>query len=462
MSELESPRPAAADEPALPARVWHRRVWRLAGPLILSNLSVPLMGAVDTAVMGHLPEAAYIGGVALASTVFSFLYWGCGFLRSGTVGFAAQAHGARRPLEVRAALFRPVLVASAIGLLFIALQDPIAWLAFRLLDGSAKVTDLAEQYYAIRIWGAPAALANFALTGWLLGVQRARETFFLQLLLNLVNVVLALLFVVGFGWGIAGVASATLVSEWLASAIGLWVALATCRRFPSAEPLVWRHLVERAALAALFHVNGNIFLRTLCLIFAFSYFTSRGARMGDLTLAANAVLFQLHMFVGYALEGFANAASSFVGSAIGSGSRRDFGSAVRITSFWAAALALFSTLFYAAFGASIVDLLTTQSDVRRAAYAYLPWVVASPVISFWCFQLDGIFFGATSSVEMRNAMALSLAAYLAATAVFIPLWGNHGLWLSLLVFLGARGVTLGLYYPRLAARVAAARASPLR
>lgn len=434
-------------------RVWHRRVWRLAGPIILSNISVPLMGAVDTAVMGRLPDAAYIGGVALAATVFNFLYWGFGFLRMGTTGFAAQAHGSENVLEVRTTLFRALMIAGAIGPLLIALQAPIGWLSFTLLGGSAKVTALANTYYAIRIWGAPAALANYALSGWLMGVHRARETFWLQILLNGVNMVLALLFVLGFHWGIVGVASATLIAEWLAALVGLRLAFLALARLPRADRVSWSHLLERRALTALFRVNSNIFLRTICLIFAFSYFTSLGARMGDVILAANAVLFQFQLIMGYGLDGFANAASAFVGSAIGARSRDDFRNAVRVTTIWAGAIALLCTAIYAAFGTWIIDVLAGQPSVRAVAYAYLPWVIVSPLVSFWCFQLDGIFVGATSGKEMRNAMAASLVIYLAATALFIPVWGNSGLWLALLTFMAARGVTLGLYLPRLGRRI---------
>jgi multidrug resistance protein, MATE family len=217
-----TPPPRRAADQNLAA--WHRRVWRLSGPIILSNLSIPLMGAVDTAVMGHLPDPAYIGAVALAATVFNFVYWSLGFLRMGTTGFAAQALGASDALEVRAALFRPLLIASLIGIVFILVQIPIGKAAFWLLGGGPDVTALAERYYAIRIWSAPAAFANYVLSGWLLGMQRARETMVLQVALNGINAALAILFVIGLGWGIAGVASATLTAEWLAVAIGLGLA----------------------------------------------------------------------------------------------------------------------------------------------------------------------------------------------------------------------------------------------
>jgi len=432
---------------------WHRRVWRLAGPIILSNITVPLMGAVDTAVMGRLPDAKYIGAVALASTVFGFLYWSFGFLRLGTTGIVAQAFGARDDLEVSASLFRPLLIAGSIGLILVALQVPLARISFWLLDGSPASTALAKQYYAIRIWGAPAALANYVLWGWLLGVQRARETFVLQLSLNGVNMALAILFVIGFGWGVAGVASATLISEWLSAGIGIWMALAVRRRYRTRTALGWRLILERDALSALIHINGNIFLRTLCLILAFSYFTARSARMGDLLLAANAVLMQFQLLMGYGLDGFAHTASAFVGKAIGANDRAEFRGAIVVTTLWSGLIAVLCVIAYAAFGPAMIGLLTDQEPVRNAAARFLPWMIASPVVSFWAFQLDGIFIGAKGGKEMRNAMAVSLVVYAGAVWAFVPLWGNHGLWLSLIVFMAARGATLGVYFPRLARRM---------
>jgi len=434
---------------------WHRRVWRLSGPIILSNVSIPLMGAVDTGVMGHLPDPAYIGAVALAATVFNFVYWSLGFLRMGTTGFAAQAHGAGSALEVRAALFRPLLIAGAIGVLLILLQAPVGRLAFWLLGGSADVTRLAERYYAIRIWSAPAAFANYVLSGWLLGMQRARATMALQVALNAINAALAILFVVGFGWGIEGVASATLTAEWVSVLIGLWLAHAPLGEYRGGGRLTLDYLLDRTALAALFRVNGNIFLRTLGLVFAFSYFTRLGARMGDLTLAANSVLMQFQSFTSYGLDGFANAASAFVGSAVGARDAAEFRQAVRATTIWAAGLAAFAALVYLALGHELIALMTNLESVRHEAARYLPWMIASPLVSFWCFQLDGIFLGATRTAEMRNAMVLSVACFVVATLLFIPLWANDGLWLALVLFLGARGLALGAYYPRLARGVGA-------
>ncbi|NIR29871.1 MAG: MATE family efflux transporter [Gammaproteobacteria bacterium] len=410
-------------------------------------MSVPLVGSVDTAVMGHLPDPAYIGAVALGAVVFSFLYWGFGFLRMGTTGFAAQAYGAGDALEVRSSLGRGLLLAGCLGSAVVALHVPIGALAWRLFGATEQVETLAAAYYAIRVWSAPAALANYALLGFFIGIQNTRVALALQLALNGVNVALDLLFVVGFGWGVRGVALASLVSEYAAVAMGLAAAGIQLRRIGGEWQ--WIRLLESDRLRALLHVNFNILVRTLCLIFAFAWFTNTGARLGEVVLAANAVLMQLQMFLSYGLDGFAHAAEALAGGAYGARNRDAFRSAVRASTLWAFAVAAIYALVYAAAGPFIIDVMTSLEAVRTEARAYLPWLVVSPLLCVWSFQLDGVFIGATRPVEMRNGMILSLAAYLAATYLLVPPWGNHGLWLSLMVFMVARAVTLGLWFPRI-------------
>jgi len=448
-----TPEPAArAGSPVeTSAAEWHRRIWHLAGPLILSNLAVPLLGAVDTAVVGHLPGPVPLGAVAVGAMILSFLYWGFGFLRMGTTGFTAQAWGAGDAAELRATLARALLLAGAIGLAAVALQGPIAWAAFALVEGSAEVEALAARYFAIRIWGVPAALANFVLWGWLLGVRRVRAMLVLQFVLNGLNIVLDLVFVLGFGWGVAGVAFATLVSEYTALAVGLALAArALARTSPAPDGWKRARILDRRRLVALVRVNGDIFVRSMCLMGAFAAFTALGARMGDAVLAANALLIQFQHFTAFGLDGFAHAAEALVGGAIGGRRRADYRGAVRASTLWAGLVALAYTAVYLALGTTLVDALTDVAAVREAAYAYLPWVVLLPVVSVWSFQLDGIFIGATRTPEMRNGMILSLAVFAGAAYVLIPLWGNHGLWLSLTLFMAARGVTLGLWLPRIA------------
>ena len=444
--------------PGAPTGGWTARVWRLVIPIVLSNLSTPLIGAVDTAVIGRLPDPAYIGGVAIGALIFSFLYWGFGFLRMGTTGFAAQAHGAGDRAELRATLLRPLILAAGLGGLLILLQTPLALAAFSLLTASDQVEALAHAYYEVRIWSAPAALANYALVGWLLGTQRAQTALVLQLVLNGANVAFDLLFVIGFGWGIVGVALASVLAEYGAAALGLAVAfrilvrtggdgmgLDPAGREGRTQARLWR----RERLVALFRVNGDIFVRTICLIFAFGYFTAQGARMGDVPLAANAILMHLQQFISYGLDGFAHAAEILTGGAVGARSRQAFRSAAQASTIWALGAAAAMAGVYALLGPGIVGLFTGIDEVRQAAMLYLPWLVLSPLVSVWSFQLDGIFIGATRTAEMRNAMIFSLAVFLLACWVLIPLLGNHGLWLAFTLFMLVRAMSLGAFYPRL-------------
>ena len=426
----------------------HRDIWHLAGPIILSNLSTPLLGAVDTAVMGHLPDAAYLGAVAVGSVIFSFLYWGFGFLRMGTTGFTAQAHGAGDADELRACLGRPLLLAVGLGGTLIVLQWPIGWAAFRLMEASTQVESLARSYFAIRIWSAPFALVNYAVLGWLLGTQRARHALVLQVVLNGVNIALDLLFVLGLGYTIAGVAAASLLAEMIAAGLGLGLCAYLLRR----EGGRWSRakLLARERLLRLFQVNRDIFLRTLSLIFAFAYFTAKGAELGETTLAANAILMQLQNVLSFGLDGFAHAAEILVGRAVGAKDRRAFAGAVRTSTIWALILAILFAGVLALAGPAIVALFSDIEAVREKALVFLPWMIASPLISVWAFQLDGIFIGATRTAAMRNAMLVSVASYVAAVWLLVPWQGNHGLWLALMLFLGARGVTLAAAFPALA------------
>ena len=426
---------------------WHRRVWRLAGPIILANLTTPLLGAVDTAVVGHLPDPSFIGGVAVGSVIFSFLFWGFGFLRMGTTGFTAQAQGAGDAAELRACLLRPLVLALAFGGLVIALQSPVRLAALWAMEASAEVEGHTAVYFDIRVWSAPAVLVNYVVLGWLLGVQRARAALALQILMNGVNIGLDLIFVVGFGWEVAGVAWATVIAEATAALAGLALILKSLGRLPDAAD--WMRLRDRARLTALLRVNLDIFLRTLCLLAAFGLFTAEGASFGDVVLAGNAILLQFQAFVSHGLDGFAHAAEILAGSAQGAGNRRAFRRAVVVCSLWGLGGALLAALVLLAGGPLLIAAFTSLPEVRLSAETYLWWMVVSPLVSVWSFLLDGIFIGATRTAAMRNAMVLSLAVFLAANWLLLPAFGNHGLWLSLTLFMAARAVTLALYYPAL-------------
>ena len=425
----------------------NRDVWHLAAPIILSNVSVPLLGAVDTAVVGHLPGAHYIGGVAVGSLIFSFVYWGFGFLRMGTGGLTAQAFGAGNADEVRSVFARAALLAGLLGLAVVALQWPLGELALTLVNASSDVEQLADQYYYIRIWGAPAALLNYAMVGWFIGIRDARSALIMQVAMNGTNILLDLWFVIGLGLGVAGVAWATLISEVGAIFIGALLLRRNLKRIGG----TWRResILARAPLVRLLVVNRDIFIRTLGLQLSFATFTAIGARMGDAALAANAVLMIFQSIMAYALDGFAHAAEALAGGYLGARDRAKFRHAVKVSSMWALAFAAFFTLVYLMFGGLIIDTITNIPDIRMLAREYLIWTVISPLISVWSFQLDGIFIGATRTADMRNAMLQSVVIYVAALAILVPAYGNHGLWAALMVLMVARAITLGLRYPAL-------------
>ena len=425
--------------------VSHRKVWLLAGPIILSNISVPLVGVVDTAVVGHLPEPQSIGAVALGALIFSFLYWGFGFLRMGTTGFVAQAYGAGNWRELSETLIRVLLLAVLLGLLAIGIGWPLIDFALYLIDSSAAVEGLAADYAHIRIWSAPAVLCVYVFTGVFIGMHNTRAAFVLQLVLNITNMLLDVLFVLGFGWGVEGVALASLIAEYVAMLFGFYLLRLPLKT--ALEHYDRARLFERGALLKLFHANLNIFIRTLCLLFAFSYFTAMGARQGEVILAANAVLMHFHSIMAYALDGFAHAVEALAGSAYGAGRRALFRRAVYLTSIWGIFAALLAGLIYFVFGEAIIGLFTSINSVAETAAAYLPWMIIAPIVSVWSFQLDGIFIGTGHTREMRNAMIFSMLAYLALLQWTIPAFGNHGLFLGLTFLMLIRAASLLFYFP---------------
>lgn len=430
-----------------PTRNDHKQVWHLAAPSIIANLSVPLLGAVDTAVIGHLDQSFYLGAVAIGAVIFHFIYWGFGFLRMGTTGLTAQALGAREFGEVRAIFYRALSLGTAIALVIWLAQIPLLWLATTLFEASVQIETLASTYFHVRIWSAPAVLANYCLIGWFIGISNTRAALLLQVWMNGLNILLDLLFVMGFGWDVAGVAAATVISEYAAVGAGLLLFRRTARSMDAGEARPSIFVAEK--IKRMMFINLDIFIRTFCLIFAFSVFTAQAAKMDDDILAANAVLIQFQHFLSFGLDGFAHAAEALVGAAIGAGSRAKLRAAVVTAGIWALAVAALYTLIYAGVGAIIIQALTGIDSVRVGASEYLVWLMISPIISVWSFLLDGIFIGATRTAEMRNGMLISLAIFLAAVFVLQPIYGNHGLWLSLMLFMVARAITLGAYYPRL-------------
>lgn len=430
-------------------RVTHRSVLKLAGPIVLSNISTPLLGLADMVVIGRIPDPAALGAIALGATIFNFVYWGFGFLRMGTTGLTAQALGARDPGEVSANLGRAMIVAGAIGLALIVLQWPIALAALALLQGSADVQAMAHDFFSIRIWSAPFALANFALLGWFIGRQKPNTALVLQVFMNGLNIALNVTFVAGFGWAVKGVATGTLIAEIAAALLGTAIAARDLKAmgWKGLQSGQLARLLDPAPLKRMVSVNRDILLRTLCLIFAFSFFTAQGARAGDVTLAANAVLGQFVALSAFLLDAFCSAAEALVGEAIGARDKSTLERAVLLSTLWAGGVSLALSIFIFAAGPMLIDMLTASDDVRAVARIYLPWAAAIPVAAVWCFLLDGIFIGATRTAEMRNAMAMALGIFLAAWWLLTPAYGNHGLWAALAIFYVARAATLAPFYP---------------
>jgi MATE family multidrug resistance protein len=432
--------------------VTHRRVLAIALPIVISNATIPILGAVDTAVVGQLGEAAPIGAVGIGAVILSTIYWTFSFLRMGTTGMVAQARGAGDAAETGALLMRGLMIAFAAGLVFIAAQVGIFAAAFRLAPASEAVETLARDYLAIRIWGAPATIAIYALTGWLIAMERTRAVLVLQLWMNGVNVALDLWFVLGLGWGVEGVAIATLIAEWTALALGLWLCGSA---FAGNQWRDWARVFDRVRLRRMAQVNGDILIRSVVLQISFTSFLFLGAGLGDVTLAANQVLLQFLSIAAYALDGFAFAAEAMVGAAMGARVRFALRRAAIVTSQWGVGFALAMGLAMMLAGPALIDVMTVNQEVRAVAREYLPWMIALPPIGIAAWMLDGIFIGATRTRELRNAMLISVTIYGAALAVLLPAFGNHGLWASLMVLNVMRGVTLGLRYPALEASVAA-------
>ena len=439
--------------PAAPAPITHRRVLRLAGPIVLSNATVPILGAVDVGVVGQLGEAAPIGAVALGAIVLATAYWIFGFLRMGTTGLVGQAEGAGDHAEVSAILTRALMIAGAGGVLLILLYPLIVFLAFAWDPTTPEVEALARQYLSIRIWTAPCAIAVFAVTGWLVAMERTGGVFWVQFLMNGLNILLDLWFVLGLGWGVPGVAIATAIAEVSGAALGLWLCRDAFRRPDWRD---WGRVFDRARLVRMALLNGDILIRSALLMAIFTSFTFLGATFGEVTLAANEVLIQFMYITAYAMDGFAFAAETLIARAVGRGDRDRIRQSAVMTSIWGAITATVMALAFLLAGPWLIDVMAKAPEVRGEAKGLLWWTVTAALIGWPAWMLDGIFIGATRGRDMRNMMILSALIYVAALVVLIPAFGNHGLWMAFLVSLVARGITLGLRYPSIEAEVRAA------
>ena len=421
-------------------------VWRIAAPMILSNISVPLLGMVDTGVVGHLESPVYLGAVAIGGTIFSFLYTGVNFLRMGTTGIAAQRFGADDYDGLRVSLGQALVVAQIIALTVILLQSPIGHVAMKLLGADGALRENALEYFSIRVWSAPGTLANFVMVGWFLGLQNARVPLFIFLTINLTNIALDLLFVLVLGMKVDGVALASVFAEYTGLAVALYFAVRELRRNSGQWPM--DKFVKLREYAAFFSINANLFIRTMALMFTIAFVTAQGTRMGGLILAANAILMQLQNLTAFGLDGLAHAAEALVGKAVGQRRRDVLERSVTLCLRWSLIFAAGFSAAYFLLGPHLINVLTDLPAVRETTLRYLPWMIVSPLVSVWSFLYDGVYVGATRAREMRNIMVFS------AFGIFIPAWfvlqplGNDGLWLAFLLFLASRGVGMHIGYRR--------------
>ncbi|MEZ5758808.1 MAG: MATE family efflux transporter [Emcibacteraceae bacterium] len=431
------------------------QMWQIAIPSILANLSTPLLGLSDSFIMGHLSHERYLAAVALGSVFFSLLYNGVNFLRMGTTGLAAQAHGREDELSLNQLFIRGLISATAIGLLFILSQVILARLFFMFMTAEPSVTTLTQQYFSIRIWGAPFALMNYVAAGWLLGLGRAREVLYIHLYMNISNILLNFLFVYGFDLTVDGVALGSLLSESSAFLLCIYFIRRHCGHYfklPLFDPSVLENILSLPAFKNLFSLNRDIFIRTMCLTLTLASFALLGTRFGTEILAANAVLMNLQNLTAFGLDGFAQAAEVLVGKEIGRKSPENLRTAVIISGKWAIFTAAAFSAFYLLFGDMIIHLLTSLDTIREISANYLIWVILLPLLSIWSFQLDGIFIGATAGGAMRNGMVISTICYAICVYTLIPLWGNHGLWASYSIFIVMRAITLAIRYPEIEKR----------
>jgi MATE family multidrug resistance protein len=427
------------------SKVTTAQVFAIAGPAMIANLTTPLIGIVSTIAIGRLGDATLLGGVAIASVIFDCLFWLFGFLRMSTLAFTAQSIGADETEELRPILVRGFVVAASIGAGLIILQIPLAAILLSLMGGSEGVTHAAKIYFSIRIWSSPLVLANYVVLGWLVGQARARLALGVQIAINVINVAATALLVLVFETGIAGAAVAAVAAE----AVGLVLGVLIAGRLSRGQPAVPRAaLLDRNKLIRMLAVNRDILIRTASLIAVFLFFTAQGARSGDVTLAANAVLNNFLLISSFFLDGLANAAEQLCGRAYGARAKTEFSGAVRLVVLWGFGFALAVTATFALFGPRLIDIMTASEDVRRGARDYLWFVVLSPMPAVFAFAFDGVYIGATWARDMRNLMMLSLLLFLGAWLA-LRSFGNAGLWGALMVHYAARGGLQALRYPAL-------------
>jgi MATE family multidrug resistance protein len=426
-------------------KVTTARVFAIAGPAMVANLTTPLIGIISTTAVGRLGDAALLGGVAMASVIFDCMFWLFGFLRMGTLAFTAQSVGARETAELPVILVRGLIVAAAVGAILIALQVPLAAILLGTMGGSGAVTAAAKTYFLVRIWSTPLALANYVVLGWLIGQARAALALTVQVAINVINMVATMLLVLVFDAGITGAAIAAIIAE----ASGLSFGVLIAWRLARGRLIIPRAILfDRDKLMRMVAVNRDIMIRTAALITAFLFFTAQGARAGDTILAANAVLNNLLLVSAFFLDGLANAAEQLCGQAYGARDKTAFASATRLVILWGLAFAVIVAIVFSLFGPLLVDVMTASDEVRRAARDFLIFVIISPLLAVFAFGFDGVYIGATWARDMRNLMLASLLTFLGAWFA-LRSFGNAGLWGAFLVHYAARGGLQGLRYPSL-------------
>ncbi len=426
----------------------NKQILKLAIPNIISNLTVPLLGIVDLAILGHLESEVYIGAIALGGLIFNFVYWGFNFLRMGTTGMTAQAFGKNNNQEISHLFFRSIIIALAVGLALILLQSPIEWFSFVIMDGSKEVEKLASGYFFIRIYAAPATIGLFALIGWFLGMQNARYPLIIALVINILNIVLNYIFVFVFNMKSDGVALGTVIAQYSGFILGLILFLKKYKNFLNYGKSL-KTIFNVKDMKKFFDINKNIIIRTVLLIFAFSFFTNQSAKISDTMLAVNTILFQFFLVFSYFIDGFAFAAESLVGKYYGAKDKIKLKEIISKLFIWGLFISLPFTVLYLILGGNFLYILTNNKDVITMTSPYLFWIALIPLLSFSAFLWDGIYTGVTATKAMRNSMIIAvLLIYLPATYLFMHLFGNHGMWLALMLFMVSRGLLLTILAKR--------------
>lgn len=425
----------------------NRRILKLAIPNIISNITIPLLGMVDLALMGHLDSQVYIGAIALGGVIFNFIYWGFSFLRMSTSGFTAQAFGEKDEKESSTILIRALIIAFLISLLILIFQAPIAWASFQIIGGSREVEMLANQYFRIRVWAAPAALSLFVFSGWFLGMQNARYPMIIAIAVNVVNILLSMFFVFILKMNSNGVALGTAIAQYTGLAIAVFLFLHKYKYL--LRNISKKGVMNVKILIEFFRVNTDIFIRTFCIIGVFTFFTSKSASMNDTILAVNSILIQLLLFFSFFIDGFAFAGEALVGKYVGAKEVLNLKKVVKLLFYWGAGLAATFTIIYLPGVSLILKILTSQTEVINSAQPFLVWVILVPLASFASFIWDGIYIGATASKAMRNTLLGATFLVFVPVYYFLnPVFGNHALWLGMLLFMFARGVFQTYFYKK--------------